>query len=74
MSGARELSDDSNHGSHEQVIEIKALLKMLVESQAKLAETQANTQQQIIEILNRSNNSAANNHNQQGTALIIRSV
>ncbi|KAI3839800.1 hypothetical protein MKW98_010105 [Papaver atlanticum] len=97
MSVTREIGDD--HGSHEEVIEIKALLKMLVDSQAKqaesqtklaeshsklaeaqakqaefqnkqaesfarLAETQANTHQQIIEIL-KSTNYAANNHQKQ---------
>ncbi|KAI3889244.1 hypothetical protein MKX03_025999 [Papaver bracteatum] len=99
MSATREISDDHDHGSHEEIIDIKALLKMLVDSQAKqaesqtklaeshsrlaesqakqaefqnkqaesfarLAETQANTHQQIIEIL-KSTNYAANNHQKQ---------
>ncbi|KAI3845122.1 hypothetical protein MKX03_019789, partial [Papaver bracteatum] len=43
MSAARELAGDNdhNHQSHEQMIEIRELLKMLAESQAKLVETQA---------------------------------
>ncbi|KAI3994631.1 hypothetical protein MKX01_027521 [Papaver californicum] len=79
MSAANGLAgDDPNYRSHEQLIEIKELLKMiaesqvkqaesqakLAESQAKLKETQANTQQQIIEILSRStNNTTANSNN-----------
>ncbi|MCL7042970.1 hypothetical protein MKW94_001874, partial [Papaver nudicaule] len=34
-------ADDHDHGSHEEIIEIKTLLKMLVESQAKQAESHA---------------------------------
>ncbi|KAI3908882.1 hypothetical protein MKW98_029432 [Papaver atlanticum] len=43
MSAARELAGDNdhNHQSHEQMIEIRELPKMLAESQAKLVETQA---------------------------------
>ncbi|KAI3988678.1 hypothetical protein MKX01_027042 [Papaver californicum] len=79
MSAANGLAgDDPNYRSHEQLIEIKELLKMLAESQvkqagsqaklaesqAKLVETQANTQQRIIEILSRStNNTTANSNN-----------
>ncbi|KAI3950981.1 hypothetical protein MKW98_026435 [Papaver atlanticum] len=72
MSDTRDLAgDDLNYKSHEQMIEIKELLKMLAESQAKqakLAETQVNTQQRLIEILSRStcNTTASNdNHKQQ---------
>ncbi|RZC84820.1 hypothetical protein C5167_047612 [Papaver somniferum] len=61
-SAIRESGDDHNHQSHEEIIEMKSLLKMLVESQnkqaeslAKLADSQANTQQQIIEILKTTN-------------------
>ncbi|KAI3842625.1 hypothetical protein MKX03_027289 [Papaver bracteatum] len=42
MSAARLLAlDDADRRSHEQMIEIRDLLKMLAESQAKLAEAQA---------------------------------
>ncbi|KAI3966301.1 hypothetical protein MKW92_011225 [Papaver armeniacum] len=87
MSATRELGD------HHEIVEIKALLKMLVESQtklaeshsklaeaqakqsefqnaqaesyARLAETQANTHQQIIEILKSTDTAATNHHKQQ---------
>ncbi|MCL7036595.1 hypothetical protein MKW94_002547, partial [Papaver nudicaule] len=90
-------SGADDHGSHEEIIEIKTLLKMLVESQAKqaeshsklaeshsklaetqakqsefqaesytrLAETQASTHQQIIEILKSTNTAASTHHKQQ---------
>ncbi|KAI3940832.1 hypothetical protein MKW92_014392 [Papaver armeniacum] len=64
--------------SGDEIIDIKTLLKMLVDSQAKQAETQAKQaeivqakqeefQQQILEIL-RSTNSTSNNHQHQGTS------
>ncbi|KAI3891352.1 hypothetical protein MKX03_031448 [Papaver bracteatum] len=66
MSVARDqLGDD--HRSNEETIDIKTLLKMIVESQTNQAETQAKqaeSQQQIIEIL-RSTIIAGNNHKQQ---------
>ncbi|KAI3948119.1 hypothetical protein MKX01_014718, partial [Papaver californicum] len=59
MSSAnRESGDDRNRQSHEEIIDIKLLLKVLVdshnkqvESLVKLADKQANTQQQIIDSL-----------------------
>ncbi|KAI3950982.1 hypothetical protein MKW98_026436 [Papaver atlanticum] len=73
MSSAKTESgdDDRNHQSHEDIIEMKLLFKMLVESQkkqaeslAKLADSQANTQQQIIQIL-KSTNSDGNKPKQK---------
>ncbi|KAI3935146.1 hypothetical protein MKX01_031413 [Papaver californicum] len=72
-SSNRESSDDlNNHQSHEEIIEMKSLFKMLLESQnkqaeslAKLADTQANTQQQIIQIL-KSTNGDGNKQKQKG--------
>ncbi|KAI3955875.1 hypothetical protein MKW98_006235 [Papaver atlanticum] len=71
MSTRYQLGDDE---SHEEKIDIKALLKMLVESQTKQAETQARQtefqarqvelQQQIIEIL-KNTSIATDNHEKQ---------
>ncbi|XP_026442324.1 ankyrin repeat-containing protein NPR4-like isoform X2 [Papaver somniferum] len=64
---ARELGD-CDHRSQEEMIEIKTLLKVLVESQAKLAESQSqilnsqlSTQNQILEILKSIDNAGNNN-------------
>ncbi|KAI3865801.1 hypothetical protein MKX03_015893 [Papaver bracteatum] len=66
MSTRDQLGDEN---FHEEKIDIKALLKMLVESQVKQAEYQGRqekSQQQIIEIL-KSNNIAINNQKKQDT-------
>ncbi|KAI3934863.1 hypothetical protein MKX01_027988 [Papaver californicum] len=54
MSSVRELGDD--HPSHEEIIDMKVLLKTLVDSQTKLAETQANIQHEMMDILRSSRN------------------
>ncbi|KAI3935145.1 hypothetical protein MKX01_031412 [Papaver californicum] len=59
MSATDQLGDD--HRSHEETIDIKTLLKLIVETQAK----QEESQQQIIEILRSTNSSAGNNHKQK---------
>ncbi|KAI3912540.1 hypothetical protein MKW98_021002 [Papaver atlanticum] len=79
-SSARDQLGVDDHQSQEETIEIKTLLKMLVQSQAKQTETQteflakqtellakqAESQQQIIEILRSTiSSSAGNNHKHQ---------
>ncbi|RZC85702.1 hypothetical protein C5167_026371 [Papaver somniferum] len=60
MSARVQLGDDRR--SHEETIDIKTLLKLIVETQAK----QEESQQQIIEILRSTNSSSGDTHKQQG--------
>ncbi|MCL7031232.1 hypothetical protein MKW94_000430, partial [Papaver nudicaule] len=62
---ATELGSDRDNRPHEETIEIKDLLKVLIQSQAKLAEAQAqqakfqeDIQSQMLEVLK--SNSAGN--------------
>ncbi|KAI3853912.1 hypothetical protein MKW92_020507 [Papaver armeniacum] len=58
MSAGDQLGDDR---SHEEALDIKMLLKLIVETQAK----QAESQKQIMEMLRITNSAAGNNHKQQ---------
>ncbi|XP_026437576.1 uncharacterized protein LOC113335767 isoform X2 [Papaver somniferum] len=56
-------SGNGDHQSHQEMVEIKTLLKVLVESQAKLLNSQLITQNQILDILQSICNTGSNYKN-----------
>ncbi|MCL7041234.1 hypothetical protein MKW94_029115, partial [Papaver nudicaule] len=68
MSARDQFASDHDDRSHEETIDIKMLLKLIVETQAKQAEFQAKqeeSQQRIIDILRSTISAGTDNHKEQ---------